>query len=59
MLPGAGVAVTVVGVLLSYALRFWPGVDARLHASGAQTAFRFNSYVALALVAKLSWGLVG
>ncbi len=53
-LAGAGVAVTVVGVLLSYALRLWPGVDARLHASGAQTAFRFNSYVALALAERLA-----
>ena len=39
----------LAGVLLAYALRWAPGVDARLHASGAQTAFRFNSYVALAL----------
>jgi malonate transporter len=33
-----------------------PGVDARLHASGAQTAFRFNSYVALALAERLAGG---
>ena len=32
----------------------WPGVDARLHASGAQMAFRFNSYVALALAERLA-----
>ena len=31
----------------------WPGVDARLHASGAQMAFRFNSYIALALAERL------
>jgi malonate transporter and related proteins len=31
----------------------WPGVDARLHASGAQTAFRFNSFIALALAERL------
>ena len=31
-----------------------PGVDAQLHASGAQTAFRFNSYVALALAERLA-----
>ena len=31
----------------------WPGVDARLHASGAQIAFRFNSYIALALAERL------
>lgn len=53
-LAGAGVTVTGVGVLLAYALRLWPGVDARLHASGAQTAFRFNSYVALALSERLA-----
>ena len=53
-LAGAGVTVTAVGVLLAYALRLWPGVDARLHASGAQTAFRFNSYVALALSERLA-----
>jgi predicted permease len=42
------------GVALAYALRLAPGVDARLHASGAQTAFRFNSYVALALAERLA-----
>ena len=31
-----------------------PGVDPRLHASGAQCAFRFNSYVALALAERLA-----
>jgi predicted permease len=39
--------------VLAYALRRWPGVDARLHASGAQTAFRFNSFIALALAERL------
>jgi malonate transporter len=41
------------GIALAYALGQWPGVDARAHASGAQTAFRFNSYVALALAERL------
>jgi malonate transporter and related proteins len=50
----SGLAVVAAGVLLSMALRWWPGVDARLHASGAQTAFRFNSYVALALAERLA-----
>ena len=50
-LAGAGVTVTAVGVLLAYALRLWPGVDARLHASGAQTAFRFNMVVVGRVVA--------
>ncbi|MGH8798219.1 MAG: DUF3047 domain-containing protein, partial [Caldimonas sp.] len=49
----AGVGTTLAGVALAYALRLWPRVDARLHASGAQTAFRFNSYIALALSERL------
>ena len=53
-LAGSGLAIVGLGVLLSYALRLWPGVDARLHASGAQTAFRFNSYIALALAERLA-----
>jgi hypothetical protein len=50
----AGWAVTGAGVLLAFALARWPGTDARLHASGAQVAFRFNSYVALALAERLA-----
>lgn len=49
----AALTVTAVGVALAYGLRLAPGVDARLHASGAQVAFRFNSYVALALADRL------
>jgi malonate transporter len=51
---GAGMAVVGLGVVLAYALSRWPGVDPRLHASGAQTAFRFNSYVGLALAERLA-----
>ncbi len=51
---GAGLAVCATGIALAYALRRWPGVDPGLHASGAQTAFRFNSYVALALAERLA-----
>jgi predicted permease len=50
----AGLAVTAVGIGLAYALRAWPGVSARLHASGVQVAFRFNSYVALAVVERVA-----
>lgn len=50
----AGFAVVAIGIALSLALTRWPGVDPRLHASGAQVAFRFNSYVALALADKLA-----
>ena len=49
----AGVALVLGGVAAAYALGHVKGVDARAHASGAQTAFRFNSYVALALAERL------
>lgn len=52
-LAGAGVAVVACGIVLAFSLRAWPGVDARMHASGAQVAFRFNSYIALALAERL------
>lgn len=52
-LAGCGLAVIGTGIALAYALGRWPGVDPRTHASGAQTAFRFNSYVALALAERL------
>lgn len=48
-----GVATVGCGITLAYALRLWPGVNGRLHASGAQTAFRFNSFIALALAERL------
>ena len=44
---GVGLTVAGVGIALAFALGRLPGVDPLLHASGAQTAFRFNSYVAL------------
>ncbi|HEX7383448.1 MAG TPA: AEC family transporter [Burkholderiaceae bacterium] len=49
----SGLAIVASGILLSYAVGLLPGVDARRHASGAQVAFRFNSYVALALAERL------
>ncbi|MDQ6679821.1 MAG: AEC family transporter [Pseudomonadota bacterium] len=48
-LAAASVGTVVCGIVLAYALKRWPGVDARLHASGAQTVFRFNTFIALAL----------
>ncbi|MGY0197674.1 AEC family transporter [Leptothrix sp. BB-4] len=48
-----GVAIFGVGFALTVLLRYWPGVDAHRLASGAQVAFRFNSYVALALAERL------
>ncbi len=54
-LPLVGSTLTAIGVAiaLAMALKRAPGVNARLHASGAQTAFRFNTYVALALAERL------
>jgi malonate transporter and related proteins len=52
-LAAAALAVVGCGVVLAYALRWWPGIDHRRHASGLQVAFRFNSYVALALAERL------
>lgn len=52
-LAGGALGVTGLGIALALGLGLWPGVDARLHASAAQTAFRFNSYVALALADRM------
>lgn len=49
----SGWGITLTGVALAYALRLWPRVDVRLHASGAQTAFRFNSFIGLALAERI------
>ena len=49
-----GVAEIGCGVLLAYGVRALPGIDPRRHASGAQTAFRFNSFIALALAERLA-----
>ena len=51
---GVGLTIAGVGIGLAFALGRLPGVDPLLHASGAQTAFRFNSYVALALAERLA-----
>lgn len=48
-----GIAVCGLGMVLAAWLRRWPGVDPLLQASGAQVAFRFNSYIALALADRL------
>ena len=49
----AGAGMLAVGIAVALAIGRWPGVDRRLHASGAQVAYRFNSYVALALAERL------
>jgi hypothetical protein len=53
-LISCGLLITAAGIALSYSLMRVKGVDRGLHASGAQTAFRFNSYVALALAERLA-----
>ena len=50
----AGVGTCAVGIVVALGIGRWPGVDRRRHASGAQTAFRFNSYIALALSERLA-----
>ena len=52
-LAAAALATLVTGIALALALGRYPGIDRRLHASGAQTAYRFNSYIALALSERL------
>jgi len=52
-LAAAGVGTVFCGVLLALAIGRWGGVDARLHASGSQVAFRFNSFIGLALAERL------
>jgi malonate transporter and related proteins len=49
-----GVAISACGIACAYALRRVPGVDPLLFASGAQAAFRFNSYIALAVAERLA-----
>lgn len=54
----AGWALGLGGIAMAYALPNLPGlrthIQAREHAAGAQVAFRFNSYIALALATKLA-----
>lgn len=54
LLVAAAVGVCGLGVVLAFSLALWPGVDRRHYASGAQVAFRFNSYVALAVAERLA-----
>src|SRR5688572_12561564 len=48
----------VSGIALAYALPYVPGlgkhIDRREHAASAQVAFRFNSFIALALAERLA-----
>ena len=57
-LVGAGWALGLGGIALAYSVPYWPGVKghfaARQHAGSAQVAFRFNSFIGLALADKLA-----
>jgi len=57
-LVGAGLALGVCGIALAYSIPYWPGlrqhIALRQHAAGAQVAFRFNSFIGLALADKLA-----
>jgi len=57
-LMGAGIALGLGGIALSYSLPHWPWLgkklDVRLHAASAQVGFRFNSFIALALASKVA-----
>ena len=44
---------TAIGIAIALSIGRWPGVDLRRHASGAQTAYRFNSFIGLALAERL------
>jgi malonate transporter len=57
-LIGAALTLCACGIALAYSLPWWPWigrhVDRRAHAAGAQVAFRFNSFIALALAERLA-----
>ncbi len=59
-LIGAGLLMGLGGIALSYSVPYWPWVgkriDAREHAGAAQVAFRFNSFIGLALAERLAGG---
>lgn len=57
-LIGAGLVMGISGIALAYALPWLPvigrHIDARQHAASAQVAFRFNSFIGLALADRLA-----
>jgi malonate transporter and related proteins len=57
-LIGAGLASGLAGIALAYSLPRWPWlgrhIDARDHAASAQVAFRFNSFIGLAIAERLA-----
>ncbi len=57
-LIGAGLSMGIIGIALAYALPHLPWIcrhiDTRLHAASTQVAFRFNSFIGLALAERLA-----
>ena len=57
-LIGAGVLTGLVAIALAYSLPHWPWmgkhIDRRDHAASAQVAFRFNSFIGLAIAERLA-----
>lgn len=57
-LVGAGWALGLGGIALAYSVPYWPGLKGhfapRQHAGSAQVAFRFNSFIGLAVADKLA-----
>jgi predicted permease len=57
-LIGAGWSLGAVGIALAYSLPHWPWLGQhmpqRLHAASTQVAFRFNSFIGLALADRLA-----
>ena len=57
-LISAGLLLGLIGIALAYSLPYWPWlgqrIDRRAHAASAQIAFRFNSFIGLALAERLA-----
>ena len=57
-LIGAGLTLSLAGIAMAYSLPYLPGlgrhIDRREHAASAQVAFRFNSFIGLALAERLA-----
>jgi malonate transporter and related proteins len=53
-LIGAALAMVSVNILVTYSIALWPGVQKADFASSAQIAFRFNSFVALAMAERVA-----
>jgi predicted permease len=54
----AGLTMGLAGIAMAYSLPHWPWlgrcIDAREHAGSAQVAFRFNSFIGLAMAERLA-----